>query len=270
MPLEFLARRIGRPFVCAHRGFSSLAPENTIAAFDAAWSAGAEFIETDIRLTRDGHVVVIHDDSVDRTTDGTGLVRDKTLVEIKGLDAGKWRDARFSGERVPTLADVLEWCRGRLGLLIEIKDFPHRDTRLVDEAIRVIEARQASEFVSLGSFDHITVAKIHRTRPHWSLHMNVHARLADPVHEAYAAGAGLICLEPEFFLESDVQALHAAGVALHSPLPSPGHAAELLAWGVDILESDDVAMVAQVLGVPRRHLWSYVPAMRRGSDKGSR
>lgn len=106
----------------AHRGDSGNFPENTIAAFRAAAEAGADMCELDVQATRDGVVVVMHDETVDRTTDGRGTVAALTLAGIKRLDAGSWRGASFAGERVPTLEEVFAAVRGRLGLNIEIKE----------------------------------------------------------------------------------------------------------------------------------------------------
>lgn len=107
--------------VIAHRGYSSVAPENTLAAIQAAIDAGADAIEFDIRLSKDGHVVVIHDSSVDRTTDGEGKVSEMTLQELQSLDAGGWFDPAFRGERIPTLEDVLLLMRGKATPVIEVK-----------------------------------------------------------------------------------------------------------------------------------------------------
>ena len=93
----------------AHRGASGHAPENTLAAFRRAVSQGVSFIETDLHLTRDAHFVAIHDDTVDRTTGGHGLVNQLTLAEIRRLDAGSWFASEFIGERVPTLVEILEF-----------------------------------------------------------------------------------------------------------------------------------------------------------------
>lgn len=101
--------------IYAHRGASIEFPENTLAAFRRAVEVGAPGAELDVHLTADGEAVVIHDDSVDRTTNGTGKVADLTLAEIRRLDAG-------SGERVPTLAEVLEVVAGKLILDIEVKE----------------------------------------------------------------------------------------------------------------------------------------------------
>lgn len=116
------ARAGGRPIVVGHRGAAGIAPENTRASFTAALDCGAEWIELDVRFTRDGEPVVIHDETLERTTDGTGPVREIKLAGIAGLDAGRWFDGRFAGERVPTLGQALACISGRAGVNIEVKD----------------------------------------------------------------------------------------------------------------------------------------------------
>ena len=110
----------GEPFyewqgvtVIAHRGASRFAPENTIAAFEKAIARGADLIEIDIRETKDGHLVVMHDVTVDRTTNGSGAVAGLTLAEIKQLDAGSSFSFEFKGEKIPTLDEALEAMKGR-------------------------------------------------------------------------------------------------------------------------------------------------------------
>jgi glycerophosphoryl diester phosphodiesterase len=95
----------------AHRGASGHAPENTLAAFKKAVSLGATFIETDLQLTRDTRLVAIHDETVNRTTNGKGAVHDMTLAEIRRLDAGSWFGSEFAGERLPTLDEILEFAK---------------------------------------------------------------------------------------------------------------------------------------------------------------
>lgn len=99
--------------VVAHRGSVREAPENTLAAIEKGIENGADLIETDVRETSDGHLVVIHDATVDRTTDGSGRVAEMTLAELKQLDAGSWFDPRFKGERIPTLDEALDAMEGR-------------------------------------------------------------------------------------------------------------------------------------------------------------
>jgi len=107
--------------VIAHRGFSSLAPENTLAAMELAISSKAHRVEFDVQSTRDGVPVVLHDDTLERTTNGKGRVCDKTYQEISKLDAGSWFHPDFRGERVPTLDMVLELCKGKIPVNVEIK-----------------------------------------------------------------------------------------------------------------------------------------------------
>ena len=112
--------------VAAHRGNSRYFPENTLAAFRSAFALAPDMIETDLHMTQDGRLVLIHDHRVDRTTDGTGLVREMTLSRIRSLDAGSWKGEQFRGERVPTLEEFLELAEGAPDMLfnIELKDYP--------------------------------------------------------------------------------------------------------------------------------------------------
>ena len=106
--------------ICAHRGASYYEPENTLRAFRRALEMGADRIEVDVRLTADGHIIALHDETVDRTTNGSGYARDMTLEEIRRLDAGK-------GERIPTLKEIIDLVRGRADLLIDVKDHGMED-----------------------------------------------------------------------------------------------------------------------------------------------
>ncbi|RMI09792.1 glycerophosphodiester phosphodiesterase [Cellulomonas triticagri] len=127
------------PRVVAHRGNSAVAPQNTLAAFEAAWRAGAHSIEIDIQPTADGGVVVIHDDTVDATTDGQGVVTEMTTDALRALDAGSWFAAAYAGQRVPTFDEVLELLVRRPGidLLLELKGpWTTEQVRPVAAAIR--------------------------------------------------------------------------------------------------------------------------------------
>ena len=107
--------------VIAHRGASSYGPENTLAAFDLALQMEVRHIELDVDVTSDGHIVVIHDDTVDRTTNGSGAVTRHTLAALRALDAGSWFGTQFAGERIPTFDEVLARYKGRAHIHTEIK-----------------------------------------------------------------------------------------------------------------------------------------------------
>ncbi|MDH3999021.1 MAG: glycerophosphodiester phosphodiesterase family protein [Desulfuromonadales bacterium] len=120
-----------RPFVWAHRGASHVAPENTLAAFSLALADGADGLELDVHLSRDGVPVVIHDQTVDRTTNGVGPVSALTLGELQALDAGAWFSAAYTGESIPTLKQVLALFAGCVQLNLEVKS--------VDAALATID-----------------------------------------------------------------------------------------------------------------------------------
>ncbi len=105
----------------AHRGATAYAPENTIAGFDLAVDMKADYIEIDVQRSKDGELVLIHDTTVDRTTDGTGKVGNLTFEQLRSLDAGSWKGAQFAGEQIPTFEEILDRYHGKVGILIELK-----------------------------------------------------------------------------------------------------------------------------------------------------
>ena len=113
--------KIKRPWVVAHRGYSGRYPENTASAFEAAIGAGADMIELDVCMTKDRVPIVIHDKTLERTTDGHGLVSELKLSKLKKLDAGSWFSPEFEGESIPTLEEILMQIRGKIPVNIEIK-----------------------------------------------------------------------------------------------------------------------------------------------------
>jgi len=235
------------PFTSAHRGFSTAAPENTMAALEAAWRAGATLAEIDVRLTRDGELVLIHDRDLARTTDGSGRVAEKTWAELQALDAGRWFAASFAGERIPRLEDALIWAKGKIGLLIELKNYPDRDSRFVDRLLAVVNRLDTAANVIIAGSDHVVLAEIHRREPSWPIQMIYAARLADPVGAVRACGASFVFIEPAFCLAEDVARLHEAGIAVQTAVHSLEEALAFHAIGVDCLEADDAAMLARAV-----------------------
>lgn len=250
MAIQLFASKTTGPFISAHRGFKTAAPENTIPALEAALETGAHVAEIDVRMTRDGKIALMHDATLNRTTNGTGPITALTLAEVKELDAGSWFDRKFAGTRVPTFDEVLAWSKGRLGFLVELKNFPERDPAFIDEVLAAVRRNAASGFAIIAGFDHPTLAEVHRREPSWPLEMIYACRLADPVHSARAAGATLVSLEPEYCVRSDVVEMHEAGLSVLTTLLSVEHGHELLDAGVDFFEADDVDLVNRTL----RHL----------------
>lgn len=149
-----------RPLILAHRGASAAAPENTLAAFRRARALGADGFELDVTLTADGVPVVIHDDTVNRTTDGAGRVAGLTLAQIKQLDAGRKFAPAFAGERVPTLAEVLADSDPEAFINIELKRDPTPDRQLAARVLALLPpARRAHCLISSFYFDNLQRVK---------------------------------------------------------------------------------------------------------------
>jgi glycerophosphoryl diester phosphodiesterase len=137
--------------VTAHRGYSAKAPENTISAFKAAADAEADYAELDVQLTKDGQVVVFHDDDLKRITGIDGTIGDKTLAELKGLDAGKWFSDDFAGEKIPTLEETMKAIDAKIKLNIEIKDSPNL-TELSEKVATILTEQNWTKKAVVTSF----------------------------------------------------------------------------------------------------------------------
>ena len=155
-----------RPLNIAHRGANAYAPGNTLAAFRLALEMGADGFELDVMLSADGHLVVIHDDTVDRTTDGSGPVQQKTLAELKALDAGARFDARFAGERIPTLQEVFDLVAGNRAFVnVEIKTDSLRGDGLEEKLAALIRRYGLGERLLISSFNPFALWRIRRLAP---------------------------------------------------------------------------------------------------------
>jgi glycerophosphoryl diester phosphodiesterase len=173
--------------VIAHRGASGLAPENTLAAFRLAAELGAGFIETDLRGTRDGAIVALHDALLDRTTTGRGLLADRALRELRTLDAGSWFDPGFAAERVPTLDEILDWRRhSGLGLFLELKGEPGRG--FLETLIGRLGSDRRGRIVIL-SFDPATLETLRALDSELVTGLLFDQPLPDPILAAREAGA---------------------------------------------------------------------------------
>ncbi len=144
----------------AHRGASGDYPENTLVAFAAAIEAGARMCELDVQLSADRVAVVIHDDTVDRTTDGRGAVASMTLAELRRLDAGRRYRPRFTGVRIPTLDEVLSLSKGRCALNLELKA-----AGVEAEVCRLVRTHDALADTIVSSFDWPALAAVRKLEP---------------------------------------------------------------------------------------------------------
>lgn len=248
--------------VCGHRGHSVGAPENTLAALRVNRDMGGTTAEIDTVLTADGEIVVIHDLSVDRTTDGTGIVADMTLAQVRALDAGSWFDSAFAGERIATLSEVLTLSHEiGLGLEIEVKE-KRNLPKYTDRLVQVLADTESLSHVMAISFDHVYLRHLKARLPGLATGGIVHARHGDPVGVAQSAGLDELCIDLAVFHPDDARALHDAGIAIRCHAYNPGALALMAAAGldarpqvqqwlreglIDTLSSDDVAWAARTV-----------------------
>lgn len=152
--------------IFAHRGASGNYPENTIAAFMEAASLPVHGVEFDVHMTADGELVVIHDESIDRTSNGTGYVKDMSLAELKKYDIGSWFAPEFQSETIPTLAevfDVFDSTGHRLNIELKSDIFPYEG--MVTKVLDLIAERQIEERVIISSFDHSAIQIVKQLKP---------------------------------------------------------------------------------------------------------
>ncbi len=255
-PSPFRRSVTGRVTIVAHRGASAIAPENTLSAFRLAESAGADLVELDVHLTADDEVVVIHDETLDRTTSGHGLVRERTQAEIRSLEI-----RGGGGERVPTLDEVVAWTRTtRLGLALEIKQPTEalgraRYADIAERVALILRTHGMVERSIVHSFDHPTVRRIRDLLPDATTAVLCGSgTFVDPVGVARAADASGIHPRWSSVTEALCEAAHAAGLHVHAwgfPEPhDPAVVARLLAAGVDSLSANDPSALRSLIAAP--------------------
>lgn len=149
----------------AHRGSSGSRPENTRAAFENAIGAGVDMIEVDCQLSKDGHVVVIHDERLKRTARVNGLVRGKTLNQLKKLDIGAWFKRSFKGEKILTLEEVMEIMNGKVDLVLDVKRFPHGLLGIELKVLFILSHYDYLERTIISSFDYRSLRRIRELAP---------------------------------------------------------------------------------------------------------
>ena len=241
-----------RPIILAHRGDSAHAPENTLPAFSQAIQEGVDGIELDVKLTADGHVVVIHDSDVERTTDGKGRVAALTLDAVRKLDAGSWFDPKFSGTKIPLLDEAFETI-GRDKLInIELKNYSTPFNGLALKVCELIKRHNNGSQIILSSF--------------FAFNLNIAAKILPNVSRGLLAMRGTPGLWARSFgfMFGDFQALHphvssvsrqqvARAHRVHRrvhvwTVNDPEEVIRLTDWGVDGIITDDPAAALIALG----------------------
>ncbi len=220
-----------------HRGAAAHAPENTVASFRRAVELDADAVEFDVQRTRDGALVVIHDETVDRTTNGSGRVGDLTFGEVRALDAGVWKGREFAGERVPTLEEAIDAVPERIRLFVELKD-PALYPGIEAQVLGVLGERNALRRAEVSSFDHDALARVRAADADVAIGL-LFSRHPDPVPAARRLRARALHVGSRALTGDLVANAHAAGLAVYVwTVNDPADIAAARALGVDGMFSD--------------------------------
>lgn len=219
--------------VVSHRGANGLAPENTFASAQACLDLGVDVIEVDVWTSRDNVFYIMHDPTVDRTTNGTGHLLAMTSAEIDQLDAGSWFDPRFAGERVPRLEDFLQWVKGKAKVFFDVK-FAHPQ-HLID----LIERTGMADDCFLWSGSKGWMLLCHQLAPALPLKVNV-GRPEDVIQAHKELGARIVEVSPKNLSDELLTICHQLGIRVMA-YPSENTAAtfrSLLQWDIDLINLD--------------------------------
>ncbi len=249
---QYMLSTLPRPVVFAHRGASAHAPENTLASFELALAQGSDAIELDAKLTADGHIVVFHDATLERTTDGTGRLAHRKLAELRALDAGSFFSTKYRGEKIPLLEEVFEAVGHKLLINVELTNYTTPRDRLVEKVCELVKRCGLEAHVLFSSFLSSNLNKARQLLPqvprgllaaeHW---IGAWARSFGFSFGDYAA------LHP-YVTDVDlreVQRVHRLKRRIHVwTVNKPEIMANLQAWDADGIFTDDPALALQVLG----------------------
>jgi glycerophosphoryl diester phosphodiesterase len=233
--------QVRRTQVFAHRGYSAKAPENSMAAFQLAWDVKADGIELDVHLSKDGQVVVIHDETLERTTSGRGFVVEHTVQELKRYSNGSWFSLKYAEETIPTLREVLEWLESTgMVINIELKNNRIAYRGLEEKVIAEIERVGLEKRVILSSFNHESLKHLHAFRPHYSLAALYDFLLFKPWKYAKALGVSAVHPDYRSVTEKMVAKCRQAGIAVRPYTVDRGKDLKrMFALGVDAVFTNE-------------------------------
>jgi glycerophosphoryl diester phosphodiesterase len=240
------------PAVIAHRGANRRAPENSLEAFRLALELGAHAIELDVMLSRDRVPVVIHDTRVDRTTDGTGRVQDRTWAELRELDAGSKFSSAFRGARIPQLQQVLEEISRRAWINIELKNYATRGDRLEQVVVDMVERMGLQGKVLLSSFNPLSLGRAARLAPDVPRGLLTMPSMPIFLRDGWFA---FVAKPQSYNLHVDqtnaqaLRAAHARGARVCTwTVNDPADAVRLAAEGVDGIITDEPEVILGAIG----------------------
>jgi glycerophosphoryl diester phosphodiesterase len=229
--------------IIAHRGAAAVAPENTLAAFESAIEAGADWVELDVLETADGEVVVVHDRDLMRVAGVNLEIADATYAELREIDVGSWFGPEFGDQRVPLLAEALETCRDRIGVVIELKYFG-RDERLEERVVEIVEALGMESQIVVMSLNHDAIRLMRSLRPGWRLGLIT----AVAIGNLTTVDADFLAINGGLATPLFLRSAHAAGKDAYVwPIYDAVEKARMTGRGADGLITNDPALGRHVL-----------------------
>ena len=228
--------------IVGHRGGAAGYPENTLAAFEKAVELGADGVEFDVQLTKDEKVVVIHDELIDRTMTGSGLVKDYTLKELRQMSAGKFFSSDFKAEKIPTLEEVLETVKDLEVINIELKNYlPYPG--LEEKVLQLVDKFEIRDKTIISSFNHYSLGKVKKMQPAIKTGALLMAKIINPADYAFKRGFDALHIH---FLTADQEIInksHFMGMQVNVyTVNFPESVVELLEKEVDMIMTDNLEM----------------------------
>ncbi|EOD79909.1 Glycerophosphoryl diester phosphodiesterase [Grimontia indica] len=264
MSFNFCIAGTGKIYLNSHRGYSTLFPENTLPAFQGALKAGTSTIEIDIAMTADNQIVVIHDPSVERTSNGQGYVELMTYAELAALDFGGWFSPEFEGTKILLLTEALLWAmENNVGLVVEAKQRRRRDAFVLELSTLLKRIPKALDHIQLLAFDHVLINQVKKRVPEVNLQVVTLARYNNQLSAVLNSRADCVCFEyPNAHVE-DLVAYKEAGLCTRLYLPTKENnedttlffnrqfgydvRGEIIGWMrdglIDMISHDDIAML---------------------------
>ena len=244
-----LVNRNQRPvLIIAHRGSSLTAPENTLAAFRLAADQQSDFVELDVQESADGEVIVAHDSDLMKVANNPMKIWEGAAAALRAVDIGSYRDARFSDERVPTLAEALEVCKGRCKVVVELKSYGHNQ-QLEQRVVDVVEAAGMQDDCVFMSLDHEMARRMKQLRPTWRVGLLV----AKSIGDLTQLNADFLAVEARMATRRFVRQAHSAGQDVYVwTVNDPAWMLVALSRGVDGLITDKPDQARTVVEVRAR------------------
>ena len=236
--LKLRRKDTGRALVMGHRGAEALAPENTMAAFEAGLKAGADLLELDVQLTADSRVIVFHDFTLGRKTPDPRWVRDVTWEEIRQLDVGSWFDPRYADQRISLLQEVLVWAKGRVPLCIDLKTGFALNHHLEERVVELVEQNQMVDKVAIIAWDQFALQRVKALNPEIATGVSLCGRFVDLIPLARSLQVNWLSLWWEHSTSEEIAQAQEAGLAVNLVMFLPDYA-EAVRLGVDIVEARD-------------------------------